>query len=149
MTVTLETLKEQIEHVIFEDGDALALLNMAESLEQSSDVHKLTVLRATFTATNHIEDDSFNARAVTLWRKTFDALSDDNQKISALEAMQEVLANTTTVIVNSNSGNNMIYVPLDKLMDRNGRTDTVVPYKAESQDNSNMQVSSNKKEKSQ
>lgn len=66
-----------------------------------------------------------------------------------LEAMQEVLANTTTVIVSGNAGNNMIYVPLDKLMDRNGRTDTVVPYKVEPKDNLKVQVSTNQKEKSQ
>lgn len=66
-----------------------------------------------------------------------------------LEAMQEVLTKTTTVIVSSNSGNNMIYVPLDKLMDRNGRTDTVVPYKVEPQDKANVQVSTNQKERSQ
>lgn len=33
-----------------------------------------------------------------------------------MDAMQEVLTNTTKVIVNSNAGNNMIYVPLDKMI---------------------------------
>lgn len=33
-----------------------------------------------------------------------------------MDAMQEVLSNTTKIVVNSNAGNNMIYVPLDKII---------------------------------
>lgn len=42
-----------------------------------------------------------------------------------MDAMEEVYSKTTKVIVNSNSGNNMIYIPLDKIMDKNMRTDTI------------------------
>jgi membrane protease subunit HflK len=50
-----------------------------------------------------------------------------------LDAMEEVLTKSTKIIVNSNSGNNLIYLPLDKLMDRNKPSDTtfVVPQKLE------------------
>jgi len=36
-----------------------------------------------------------------------------------MDAMQEVFNNTTKVIVSGNAGNNMIYLPIDKLMDKN------------------------------
>ncbi len=36
-----------------------------------------------------------------------------------MDAMEEVLGKTTKVIVNGNSGNNLIYLPLDKIMDKN------------------------------
>jgi membrane protease subunit HflK len=64
-----------------------------------------------------------------------------------LESMQEVLQKTTTIIISGNAGNNMIYLPLDKLMDKNGHT-SIVPYKVESPDNTsapNAQISTNKK----
>lgn len=47
-----------------------------------------------------------------------------------MDAIEEVLTNTTKIIVNSNSGNNMIYLPLDKIMDKNNKP-TVVPYATE------------------
>jgi membrane protease subunit HflK len=43
-----------------------------------------------------------------------------------LEAMQEVMNNTTKVVVNGNAGNNLIYLPLDKMMDKS-RLDTPDP----------------------
>lgn len=61
-----------------------------------------------------------------------------------LDAMQQVLQKTTTIIVSGNAGNNMIYLPLDKLMDKNNVA--VVPYKSEPVDN-NAQISTVKKEK--
>jgi membrane protease subunit HflK len=36
-----------------------------------------------------------------------------------MDAMQDVLTNTTKVVVNSNAGNNMIYLPLDKMLAQN------------------------------
>lgn len=38
-----------------------------------------------------------------------------------MEAMEEVLGKTTKVIVNGSSANNLIYLPLDKLMDKNSQ----------------------------
>lgn len=50
-----------------------------------------------------------------------------------IEAIEEIMGNTTKVVVNGNSGNNLIYLPLDKLMDRNNITDTniILPQKVE------------------
>lgn len=55
-----------------------------------------------------------------------------------MDAMQEVMTNTTKVVVNSNAGNNMIYLPLDKIMDKNktqGNTVTVSPMPEQGGDN--------------
>lgn len=43
-----------------------------------------------------------------------------------MEAMQEVMQKTTKVVVNGNSGNNLIYLPLDKMMDKNKSESTFV-----------------------
>lgn len=46
-----------------------------------------------------------------------------------IDAMGEVFNNTTKVIVSGNSGNNLIYLPLDKIIDKNGvAANSVVPY---------------------
>lgn len=63
-----------------------------------------------------------------------------------LDAMQQVLQKTTTIIVSGNAGNNMIYLPIDKLMDKNANA-AVIPYKAEVLDDNNTQISTVKKEK--
>ena len=39
-----------------------------------------------------------------------------------IEAMEEVLGNSTKVLVDQKGGNNLIYLPLDKLMERNSKT---------------------------
>lgn len=39
-----------------------------------------------------------------------------------IETMQEVLGNASTVLVDVEGGNNMMYLPLDKLMENSGRT---------------------------
>lgn len=54
-----------------------------------------------------------------------------------MDTIEEVLTNTTKIIINGNTGNNMIYVPLDKMMDRKNNP-TVVPY-AEQIDNKERQ----------
>lgn len=65
-----------------------------------------------------------------------------------MDAMEEVLSKTTKIIVNGNAGNNMIYVPLDKIMDKNNRANniTVMP---EQPDNTmqSVQANNNKKDK--
>lgn len=43
-----------------------------------------------------------------------------------MEAMEEVLGKTTKVIVNSNSGNNLIYLPLDQMMQNNKNSSTTI-----------------------
>lgn len=53
-----------------------------------------------------------------------------------LETMQEVLGNASTVLVDVEGGNNMMYLPLDKLMENSGRavnrrTTTATPSPAE------------------
>ena len=55
-----------------------------------------------------------------------------------IEAMEEIMGNTTKIIVNGNSGNNLIYLPLDKMMDKNrlgdvAETNLIVPQKVEQQ----------------
>ncbi|HSX21094.1 MAG TPA: FtsH protease activity modulator HflK [Gammaproteobacteria bacterium] len=49
-----------------------------------------------------------------------------------MDAMEEVLSKTTKIIVSNSSGNNMIYIPLDKIMENN-KVVTSVP-------NSNMEA---------
>ncbi len=44
-----------------------------------------------------------------------------------MDTMEEVLSKTTKVIISSNSGNNMIYVPLDKIMEKNKIEATNLP----------------------
>ena len=39
-----------------------------------------------------------------------------------LETMEEVLANTSKIMVDSKGGNNMMYLPLDKIMERQQST---------------------------
>lgn len=55
-----------------------------------------------------------------------------------LETMQKVLQNTSKVLVSSNAGNNLIYLPLDKLMKKDMRKSNLVPMA----DNQNNQASS-------
>jgi len=43
-----------------------------------------------------------------------------------LETMQQIFANTTKVMIDSKSGNNMIYLPLDKLISQAGATEPSV-----------------------
>lgn len=43
-----------------------------------------------------------------------------------MDAMEEVFSNTTKIVVNGNSGNNMIYIPLDKIMEKNKINDTAM-----------------------
>jgi membrane protease subunit HflK len=38
-----------------------------------------------------------------------------------IEAMQQILSNTTTVLVDQKAGNNLLYLPLDKLMQMSGQ----------------------------
>jgi membrane protease subunit HflK len=37
-----------------------------------------------------------------------------------LEAMQQIFANTTKIMIDTRSGNNLIYLPLDKLIAQTG-----------------------------
>jgi membrane protease subunit HflK len=43
-----------------------------------------------------------------------------------MDAMQDVFTHTTKVVVNSNAGNNMIYLPLDKILEKNKANDVTV-----------------------
>lgn len=67
-----------------------------------------------------------------------------------LDSMGQVLSKTTTVIVSAN-GNNMIYLPLDKIMEKQHQANQiVVPYNAEVANAANVQSqTSTKREKSQ
>jgi membrane protease subunit HflK len=44
-----------------------------------------------------------------------------------VDAMQEVYTNVTKVLVDSKSGNNLLYLPLDKIMQMTGQTSTPAP----------------------
>jgi modulator of FtsH protease HflK len=44
-----------------------------------------------------------------------------------VDAMQEVYTNVTKVLVDSKSGNNLLYLPLDKIMQMTGQTGTPAP----------------------
>ncbi len=59
-----------------------------------------------------------------------------------IESIEQVLSNTTKVIISGNHGNNVIYVPLDKLLEKNAKTIDVVPPKPEE-----LPAISNKREK--
>lgn len=61
-----------------------------------------------------------------------------------MDAMQQVMTNTTKIIVNGNAGNNMIYVPLDKIINREQVTQTIPNIE---QMESPQAMSANKKEK--
>lgn len=55
-----------------------------------------------------------------------------------MDAIEEVLTNTTKIVINGNAGNNMIYIPLDKIMEKNNPKVTTIP-NAES--NANLDTS--------
>lgn len=44
-----------------------------------------------------------------------------------INAIEDVLTNTTKIIISGNAGNNMIYLPLDKIIDKNNPKITTVP----------------------
>jgi membrane protease subunit HflK len=44
-----------------------------------------------------------------------------------IDAMQEVYSNTTKVLIDSKSGSNLLYLPLDKLMQSTGQPSTAAP----------------------
>lgn len=66
-----------------------------------------------------------------------------------VDAMEEVLSNTTKIIVNGNAGNNMIYVPLDKIIGRNQEVTVMEPYVEPdaSASTQHFSANNNKKEK--
>ncbi len=66
-----------------------------------------------------------------------------------LDSMGQVLSNTTTVIVSAN-GNNMIYLPLDKILEKQQqKNQIVVPYNPEVVNTNNQTQLSSKREKGQ
>jgi modulator of FtsH protease HflK len=48
-----------------------------------------------------------------------------------IEALQQILSNTSKVLVDQKGGNNLLYLPLDKLMQAAGGTGTEAPKPAE------------------
>lgn len=64
-----------------------------------------------------------------------------------MDAMEQVLSNTTKIIVSGNAGNNMIYVPLDKLMDKNNRSNNMVTTELPDNNVQSIQANNNKKDK--
>jgi membrane protease subunit HflK len=44
-----------------------------------------------------------------------------------IDAMQEVYSNTTKILIDSKSGSNLLYLPLDKLMQATGQSGTASP----------------------
>ena len=41
-----------------------------------------------------------------------------------LETMQQIFANTTKLMIDTRAGNNLLYLPLDKLVSQTGTTDS-------------------------
>ncbi len=67
-----------------------------------------------------------------------------------MDAMEEVFNNTTKIIVNGNTGNNMIYVPLDKIIGRKAQEVSVMESYVEPSDSATTQqfsANNNKGEK--
>lgn len=65
-----------------------------------------------------------------------------------IEAMEEVFSNTTKIIVNGNASNNMIYVPLDKIIGRKQeQVRDGAPYLESAEVVQNVSANNNKKEK--
>ena len=62
------------------------------------------------------------ASRFTQTRVEYEKAPDITRKRMYLETMEYVLANTSKVLMTVKDGNNLMYIPLDKLMDNRGRT---------------------------
>ena len=87
------------------EGDALKIIQEAEAYKES------------IIAQSSGESQQFN-----LMREQFELAPEVTKERLYLETMEEVFGNTSKVIIDSESSNNMMYLPLDQMMKGNNRT---------------------------
>ncbi|MFK8012348.1 MAG: FtsH protease activity modulator HflK [Marinicellaceae bacterium] len=87
------------------EGDALKIIQEAEAYKEA------------IIAKSSGESQQFN-----LLREQFELAPEVTKKRLYLETMEQVLGNTSKVIIDSDSSNNMMYLPLDQLMKNSNKT---------------------------
>lgn len=87
------------------EGDALKIIQEAEAYKES------------IIAQSSGESQQFN-----LMREQFELAPEVTKERLYLETMEEVFGNTSKVIIDSESSNNMMYLPLDQMMKKSNTT---------------------------